>query len=130
MTSLASGSSYPSGTSLARGITSLTPPQQAELAKFNGQGCDIVIATPGRPADHLENHGFNQHLSLKDYIMGKSQLDQIQKYLPKAPRQTLHFSATISRDVQQISKKQLREGFQYVNTIHEDKRPSHEHCTF
>ncbi|KAK0230232.1 P-loop containing nucleoside triphosphate hydrolase protein [Armillaria fumosa] len=111
---------------------------RAELSKFNSQGCDILIATPGRLADHLENHGFDRHLSdLKVYILDevdrlldvgfKPQLDQIQKYLPKTPRQTLHFSATISKDVQQVAKSQLRAGFKFVNTIHEDERATHEH---
>ncbi|KAK0190407.1 P-loop containing nucleoside triphosphate hydrolase protein [Armillaria mellea] len=104
----------------------------------NKLAADILIATPGRLADHLENHGFHWHLSdLKVYILDevdrlldvgfKPQLDQIQKYLPKTPRQTLHFSATISKDVQQVAKSQLRAGFKFVNTIHEDERATHEH---
>ncbi|KAG7447700.1 DEAD-domain-containing protein [Guyanagaster necrorhizus] len=111
---------------------------RAELSKFNSRGCDILIATPGRLVDHLENQGFHRHLSdLKVYILDevdrlldvgfKPQLDKIQNYLPKTPRQTLHFSATLSKDVQQIAKSQLREGFKFINTIHEDERPTHEH---
>src|SRR5688572_4048533 len=78
-------------------------PQKKELWR----GVDIVVATPGRLIDHMEQRTIDlsavQILTLDEadrmLDMGfRPQLSRILKVLPRA-RQTLLFSATISEDV-------------------------------
>jgi ATP-dependent RNA helicase RhlE len=82
-------------------------PQKKELWR----GVDIVVATPGRLIDHMEQRTIDlsavQILTLDEadrmLDMGfRPQLSRILKVLPRA-RQTLLFSATISEDVRRLS---------------------------
>lgn len=87
-------------------------PQQAQLLK----GCEVLIATPGRLLDHLEQ----KNLSLG--LVGTLVLDEadrmldmgflpdllrILKHLPPQ-RQSLLFSATFSADIRQLARQFLR----------------------
>lgn len=80
-------------------------------------GSNLVIATPGRLLDHLQNtEGFN-FSNLKSLIIDEADrildigfeeaMHQIVKLLPKA-RQTVLFSATQTKTVQDLAKLSLR----------------------
>lgn len=78
--------------------------------------CDILVATPGRLLDHLENGGLQAKLSfLRVLVLDEAdrlleqgfrkELEKIIGYLPPrnaVPRQTLLFSATIPQQVHQV----------------------------
>ena len=76
----------------------------------------IIIGTPGRVTDHLNRKSLN--LSEASFLvldemdrmldMGFSiQIDKILKYIPKE-KQTLMFSATISKSIEKLSLKYLK----------------------
>jgi len=97
----------------------------------------LLIATPGRLIDHLENTpNFAQSISkVKVLVMDeadqllemgfKPAIDKILSFLPsKNSRQTLLFSATVPSSVEQIAGRALRDGYQYIDTVgHEE--PTH-----
>ncbi|XP_014600941.1 PREDICTED: probable ATP-dependent RNA helicase DDX47 [Polistes canadensis] len=77
----------------------------------------IIIATPGRLVDHLENtKGFNLR-SLKFLVMDEAdrilnmdfevEVDKILKVIPRE-RRTLLFSATMTKKVQKLQRASLR----------------------
>jgi len=78
-------------------------------------GADIIIATPGRLMSHLKMKGVKfdklKHLVLDeaDKMLDMGFIDDIQtiiSYLPKK-RQTLMFSATMSKSIRQLALKVL-----------------------
>lgn len=87
--------------------------QSIELAK----GPHIVVATPGRLLDHLENtKGFSLR-NLKYLVMDEADrlldldfgpiLDKILKVLPREGRKTYLFSATMSSKVESLQRASL-----------------------
>jgi superfamily II DNA/RNA helicase len=81
------------------------------------RGCRLIIGTPGRINDHLQQKTLN--LSKTGFLvldeadrmldMGFApQLDRIRKYLT-APRQTVLFSATIPPDIQAMASHYLKD---------------------
>jgi ATP-dependent RNA helicase DDX18/HAS1 len=81
------------------------------------KGVNLLICTPGRLLDHLQNSKFIYHnlLSLvideADRILSEGfeeQLTQILKVLPKE-RQTILFSATQTRKIDDLAKLSLKE---------------------
>lgn len=87
--------------------------QAIELAK----GPHIVVATPGRLMDHLENtKGFSLR-NLKYLVMDEADrlldldfgpsIDKILKVLPRDGRRTYLFSATMSRKVEGLQRASL-----------------------
>jgi ATP-dependent RNA helicase MSS116 len=99
---------------------------------------DLLIATPGRLIDHLENtpqfHERCQAIRIltmdeADQLleMGfKPEIEKIISYMPKS-RQTLLFSATVSPAVRQIADKALRKGYASVDTVGEEAEQTHKH---
>ncbi len=78
----------------------------------------IIIATPGRLVDHLENtKGFNLK-SLKYLVLDEAdrilnmdfekEVDKILKVVPK-DRQTFMFSATMTKKVQKLQRASLKD---------------------
>ncbi|MBS1986215.1 MAG: DEAD/DEAH box helicase [Bdellovibrionales bacterium] len=77
----------------------------------------IIVATPGRMADHLRRR---EHLlsSTRMLVLDEAdrmldmgfapQLEEIRQYLPKGERQTMLFSATIPTDIQRMAAKWLK----------------------
>jgi ATP-dependent RNA helicase MSS116 len=92
-------------------------------------GVDILVATPGRLIDHLENGQANlrQRLqALRVLVLDEADrlldmgflpsLKTIFSHLP-AQRQTLLFSATLPQEVMGIVKTTLRPSYQFVNCV-------------
>jgi len=95
--------------------------------------CDILVATPGRMQDHLDNtRGFKQRLAEMsflvldeaDQLLDMGFRDAILKILRQLPlpgkRQGALFSATFPNAVGEISKIALRPDNSVVNTVKPD----------
>ena len=86
-------------------------------AKRLAEGCQIVVATPGRLMDHYKHHSIDiSHvtqivLDEADEMLSMGFVEDIESILDRIPpeRQTLLFSATISRRVLGLSKRYLRD---------------------
>ncbi|KAF7332308.1 hypothetical protein MKEN_00112200 [Mycena kentingensis (nom. inval.)] len=102
----------------------------------------ILIATPGRLLDHLENTANFKHLfkDLRVIVYDEAdrlldqgfrrELDKILAFLPdktKFPRQALLFSATVSSEIKQVAKSAMSPGYKFVSTLKEDEINAHEH---
>jgi len=97
---------------------------------LRNQAVDILVATPGRIQDHLDNsNGFKERLSRMlflcmdeaDQLLDMGFRDAILKILKDLPapkkRQGALFSATFPPAVEQISKLALRPDAQFINTV-------------
>ncbi|KAF7792072.1 hypothetical protein EIP86_003102 [Pleurotus ostreatoroseus] len=101
---------------------------------------DIVVATPGRIRDMLETEP-EVAKGLKDCPMlildeadtllemgFREEISAITEFLPKTPnRQTFLFSATVSREIQQVARELLDRNHQFINCVSEDDSPVHAH---
>ncbi|MBW4663894.1 MAG: DEAD/DEAH box helicase [Chroococcus sp. CMT-3BRIN-NPC107] len=80
------------------------------------QGVDIVVATPGRLLDHMEQRNIDlSHIEILvldecDRMLDMGFIHDIRKILAKLPqsRQTLMFSATFSKTIQQLAGTLLK----------------------
>ncbi|KAG8744952.1 hypothetical protein FRC10_009187 [Ceratobasidium sp. 414] len=101
---------------------------------------DIVVATPGRLRDLLQSEPAiveglkNTQMLVLDEAdtlldMGfRDDLDDIISYLPKSPeRQTMLYSATVSRAIQQVARASLDKNHLFINTVNEEESPVHAH---
>ncbi|KAL3680283.1 hypothetical protein R1sor_023239 [Riccia sorocarpa] len=98
--------------------------------------CQVLVATPGRLLDHMtSSRDILQQLSqLKVLVLDeadrlldmgfKKDLERIIKMLP-ASRQTLLFSATVPKEVHQVSKVALKENHVFIDTVGEDDEETH-----
>lgn len=102
--------------------------QEAEkLAK----GVNLLIATPGRLLDHLQNTPGFIFKNLKALIIDEAdrileigfedEMKQIIKILPKDERQTMLFSATQTTKVEDLARISLRKGPLYINVVPESE---------
>ncbi|KAL8721924.1 MAG: hypothetical protein Q9225_001480 [Loekoesia sp. 1 TL-2023] len=98
--------------------------RRAEAEKLT-KGVNLVIATPGRLLDHLQNtHGF-VYKNIKALVIDEAdrilevgfedEMRQIVKILPKDERQTMLFSATQTTKVEDLARISLRPGPLYIN---------------
>ena len=113
----------------------------SEAKRIVGAASDaiILVATPGRLDDHLQNTpGFLQRamgmrmliLDEADQLLDMGFKREIDKILARLPspetRQTMLFSATISDDIREIASRTLRRGSQeYVNCISKEEEQTH-----
>jgi len=107
--------------------------RRAEAEKL-AKGVNLLIATPGRLLDHLQNTPGFVIKNLKALVIDEAdrileigfedEMRQIIKVLPKAQRQTLLFSATQTTKVEDLARISLRPGPLYINV--DDKK---EHAT-
>ncbi|KAK4120337.1 DEAD-domain-containing protein [Parathielavia appendiculata] len=103
--------------------------RRAEAEKL-GKGVNLLIATPGRLLDHLQNTPF-VFKNLKSLIIDEAdrileigfedEMRQIVKILPKDERQTMLFSATQTTKVEDLARISLRPGPLYIN-VDEEKQ--------
>ncbi|CEP64044.1 ATP-dependent RNA helicase HAS1 LALA0_S10e00936g [Lachancea lanzarotensis] len=89
------------------------------------KGVNLLIATPGRLLDHLQNtHGF-VFTNLRALIIDEAdrileigfedEMRQIVKILPNQDRQTMLFSATQTTKVEDLARISLRPGPLFIN---------------
>lgn len=103
--------------------------RRAEADKL-GKGVNLLIATPGRLLDHLQNTPF-VFKNLKSLIIDEAdrileigfedEMRQIIKILPRDDRQTMLFSATQTTKVEDLARISLRPGPLYIN-VDEEKQ--------
>lgn len=102
--------------------------RRAEAEKL-AKGVNLIIATPGRLLDHLQNTPGFVFKNLKALIIDEAdrileigfedEMKQIVKILPKEERQTMLFSATQTTKVEDLARISLRPGPLYINVDHE-----------
>ncbi|KAB5585223.1 P-loop containing nucleoside triphosphate hydrolase protein [Coniochaeta sp. 2T2.1] len=103
--------------------------RRAEAEKLS-KGVNLIIATPGRLLDHLQNTPF-VFKNLRSLIIDEAdrileigfedEMKQIIKILPKEERQTMLFSATQTTKVEDLARISLRPGPLYIN-VDEDQQ--------
>jgi len=111
---------------------------QTDLKKIAKQCPALLVATPGRLNDLLENHGLRQHLAALQTLVF-DEADQLlemgfrpaitrllQMLPPKQQRQTVLFSATMPQDITQMAEFALRSGYQLVDCVGEEEN-THQH---
>jgi ATP-dependent RNA helicase MSS116 len=111
------------------------------LFKMWREGCDVLVATPGRLNDLLADPEAKVAApNLQAFVLDEAdrmldvgfsdEIRQIQDSLPsrtEVERQTLLFSATIPQDVVHLAKSMVRpDNFEFVQTIKADDVPTHE----
>ncbi|CAM9901402.1 unnamed protein product, partial [Scytosiphon promiscuus] len=99
---------------------------------------DIVVATPGRLNDHLDNYGLASAMQGLSHLifdeadqlleMGfRPAIEAILRYMPDCrSRQTLLFSATMPQDVRKIAQLALKDQYQFVDCVGEEES-THQH---
>ncbi|KAE8693641.1 DEAD-box ATP-dependent RNA helicase 26 [Hibiscus syriacus] len=107
-----------------------------EQKKLQANPCQILVATPGRLRDHLENTaGFATKLmGVKVLVLDEADrlldmgfrkdIERIIAAVPKQ-RQTLLFSATVPEEVHQICHIALRRDHEFINTVQEGTGDTH-----
>ncbi|CAN0360439.1 unnamed protein product, partial [Scytosiphon promiscuus] len=110
-----------------------------DLNQLNSGAPDIMVATPGRLLDLLENHGLARDMNTLDSLifdeadqlleMGfRPAIENILRNLQpsKANRQTLMFSATMPSNVQAIASIAMKPSYEVVDCVGEEEN-THEH---
>lgn len=98
--------------------------RRAEAEKLS-KGVNLLIATPGRLLDHLQNTQGFVFKNLKSLVIDEAdrilevgfedEMRQIIKILPKDERQTMLFSATQTTKVEDLARISLRPRPLYIN---------------
>ncbi|CAI7615043.1 unnamed protein product [Penicillium bialowiezense] len=101
--------------------------RRAEAEKLM-KGVNLLIATPGRLLDHLQNTQGFIFKNLKTLIIDEAdrilevgfedEMRQIVRILPTEERQTMLFSATQTTKVEDLARISLRPGPLYINVDH------------
>jgi ATP-dependent RNA helicase DDX18/HAS1 len=102
--------------------------RRAEAEKLT-KGVNLLIATPGRLLDHLQNTQGFVFKNVKALVIDEAdrilevgfedEMRQIVKVLPKEDRQTMLFSATQTTKVEDLARISLRPGPLYINVDHQ-----------
>ncbi|GFP91917.1 dead-box ATP-dependent RNA helicase 31 [Phtheirospermum japonicum] len=107
-----------------------------EQKRMQANPCQILVATPGRLRDHIENtSGFATRLmgvkvlvlDEADHLLDMGFRKEIEKIIAAVPkqRQTLLFSATVPQEVRQICHVALKRDHEYINTVQEGSDDTH-----
>ncbi|XP_052193126.1 DEAD-box ATP-dependent RNA helicase 31-like [Diospyros lotus] len=107
-----------------------------EQKRMQANPCQILVATPGRLRDHLENTaGFATRLmgvkvlvlDEADHLLDMGFRKDIERIISAVPkqRQTLLFSATVPQEVRQICHIALRRDHEFVDTVGEGSEETH-----
>ncbi len=93
---------------------------KAKQAKAVGQGIDILVATPGRLMDHMQDGAIQLNgveilvLDEADHMLDLGFIVPIRKIVQSIPpaRQTLFFSATMPKEIASLAQQMLRDPVQ------------------
>ncbi|GAB7358720.1 hypothetical protein MBLNU230_g3949t1 [Neophaeotheca triangularis] len=104
--------------------------RRAEAEKL-AKGVNLLIATPGRLLDHLQNTQGFVFKNVKALVIDEAdrilevgfedEMRQVVKILPKTERQTMLFSATQTTKVEDLARISLRPGPLYINVDHQQE---------
>ncbi|CDO75746.1 hypothetical protein BN946_scf184921.g22 [Trametes cinnabarina] len=113
-------------------------PKRPQLREWHVSRRDILVATPGRLRDFIENEpGFKEDLSTTEIFildeadtlleMGfREDIQAIaQELKPPPERQTFMFSATVSKGIEQIARATLSKHHIFLNCVPENAAPTH-----
>ncbi|KAH7910632.1 P-loop containing nucleoside triphosphate hydrolase protein [Hygrophoropsis aurantiaca] len=114
---------------------------KTESNRLSAGQCDILVATPGRLIDHLQNGALKQRVQcLQTLVLDeadrlldqgfKPELEKILTFLPnrqQVPRQCMLYSATLSQPIKQIASLYLHPNHQFVSTLRDDEVNTHQH---
>ncbi|KAG0499302.1 hypothetical protein HPP92_003993 [Vanilla planifolia] len=107
-----------------------------EQKRMQANLCQILVATPGRLRDHIENTpGFASRLTgVKVLVLDEADrlldmgfrkdIEQIVAAVPKQ-RQTLLFSATVPDEVRQICYIAMKRDHEFISTVEEGSEETH-----
>ncbi|KAJ6469369.1 P-loop containing nucleoside triphosphate hydrolase protein [Mycena sanguinolenta] len=101
---------------------------------------DIVVSTPGRLRDLLESEPDVRSAVAETSVfildeadtlldMGfREDIEDIKRFIPPTPqRQTLLFSATVSKEIRQVARSTLAPNHKFINCVSDDTSPVHAH---
>ncbi|VVB17904.1 unnamed protein product [Arabis nemorensis] len=108
-----------------------------EQKRMQTNPCQILVATPGRLKDHIENTpGFATRLKgvkvlvldEADHLLDMGFRKDIERIISAVPkeRQTFLFSATVPEEVRQICLIALRRDHEFINCVHEGTGETHQ----
>ncbi|KAI0371249.1 DEAD-domain-containing protein [Pilatotrama ljubarskyi] len=113
-------------------------PKRPQLREWHTGRRDIVVATPGRLRDFIENEpNFPDELKTAetfildeaDTLLDMGFREDIQAITenmkPPPERQTFMFSATVSTAIRQVARKTLAEKHEFINCVPNDAPPTH-----
>lgn len=107
-----------------------------EQKRMQANPCQILVATPGRFRDHMENTpGFTSRLTgVKVLVLDEADrlldmgfrkdIEKIVAELPKQ-RQTLLFSATVPDQVRQMCYIAMKRDHEFISTVEEGSEETH-----
>ncbi|PWN90618.1 DEAD-domain-containing protein [Acaromyces ingoldii] len=112
---------------------------ETEKRALRSSRADILVATPGRLIDHLQNSGLAPQLrNVRALVLDEAdrmldmgfrrELQTILAALPsrqERPRQSLLFSATIPQGIRDVAD--LDENHVFVNTLRPEEQNTHQH---
>ncbi|GAB4823172.1 hypothetical protein N2152v2_010218 [Parachlorella kessleri] len=104
---------------------------KSELKRLQSGRCDVLVATPGRLIDHLQNSGLAPRLqSIRSLVLDEADqllemgfrpaIEKVLGFLPRE-RQTMLFSATMPQAVQQVAGLALRTNYAFIDTVGEEE---------
>lgn len=110
------------------------------LRQTQERGCHVLVGTPGRLRDVLEDptSGVDAPklaafvLDEADRLLDQGFLPEIEGILDllpdphQQPRQTMMFSATVPTEVVSLVRRMLKPGFQFVKCVGDNEAPTHE----
>ncbi|KAI0064823.1 DEAD-domain-containing protein [Artomyces pyxidatus] len=114
--------------------------KRAQMRDWDRSRRDIIVATPGRVQDVLQNEpsvaeGMRSasHLILDEadtlLQMGfREEVEAIARFLPPSPeRQTFMFSATLSPAIRQVARSILAPNNHFIDVVPQNSSPVHAH---
>ncbi|RUS26339.1 P-loop containing nucleoside triphosphate hydrolase protein [Jimgerdemannia flammicorona] len=103
-------------------------PKGPQIRLLNSNRCDVVVGTPGRLNDMLENvRDFKYQTSQvkvlildeADQLLDMGFSEEVRRITSALPpdRQTLLFSATVSQDIKKIAAQSMRPQYTFIDAV-------------